>query len=109
MTMLFFVITAIELFFMAYEQFYIVEEKVKKLFLFKLIEIIMFYGVISSKGFASPILILLGLLITKLINYAILATNAYANWKLKPTLKVNLNIIYASILLSLLFKFFISR
>lgn len=107
MTLLFFVITGIELFFMAYEQFYTVEEKVEKLFLFKIIEILLFYSVITSKMLSNPILILIGLLIIKIISYTILALNAYSQWKLKPVFTVKLNIIIITILVSLIFKIFI--
>lgn len=105
MALLFFIITSMELFFMAYEQFYVVEEKVKKLFLFKLFEMLMFYIVISSKILINPILLLLGLLIIKIISFILLAINAYSNWKLKPIFKVNLFLVITSILISILFKF----
>lgn len=107
MALLFFVITAIEFFFMAYEQFYTVEEKVGKLFILKLMEMIMFYAVISSKIFYDPILILIGLLVVKLISFSILAINAYSIWKLKPYLNINKVIILTSILLSMVFYFFL--
>lgn len=103
MALLFFIITAMEFFFMAYEQFYTVEEKVGKLFIFKLIEITMFYTVISAKMFSDPVYILVGLLIVKLISFTMLAINAYANWKLKPCLKINWTILFISILVSTMF------
>lgn len=105
MASLFFVITVTEFFFMAYEQFYTVEEKVGKLLIFKLMEIVMFYTVISAKIFSDPILILIGLVIVKLISFTILAINAYSNWKLKPCLKINGQILFTFILISTIFFF----
>lgn len=104
MTLLFFLITSMELFFMAYEQFYVVEEKVEKLFLFKVLEILMFHIVISSQVLTNPILILSGLLIIKILSFIILSINAYTNWKLKPIFKVNLKLITITLILSLLFR-----
>jgi hypothetical protein len=106
MTLLFFIITSMELFFMAYEQFYVVEEKVEKLFLFKLFEMLMFYIVISSKILTNPILVLLSLLIIKILSFIILAVNAYTNWKLKPIFKVNTYLTGISFFISIAFKLF---
>ncbi|MBD3273111.1 hypothetical protein GF385_02055 [Candidatus Dependentiae bacterium] len=107
MALLFFIITGTEFFFMAYEQFYIVEESVAKLFIFKLMELILFYSVINSKFLTNPILILLGLVIVKLISFSILAINAYSKWKLKPYFKINKAVIFLSILISIIFSLLI--
>lgn len=103
---LFFLMTSLEYFFMAYEQFYIVEEQTGKLLLLKLFEFGMFYIVITSKLTGSPIAVILNLIIVKLISFATTSINSYYLWKLKPIFKVKLNIIIFSFLFSLIIKFF---
>ncbi len=107
LTGLFFLITCLEYFFTAYEQFFIIEEKTEKLLLLKLFEFLMFYIVINFNG-ASILIILLGLLITKLISFAATSLTAFYIWQLKPSLKIDVKSLISYIFLSILIRFLIT-
>ena len=104
LTGLFFLITCLEYFFTAYEQFFVIEEKTEKLLLLKLFEFLMFYIVINFNG-SSILAILSGLLITKLISFTATSLTAFYIWQLKPSFKISLKIIIFCILLSFLIRF----
>ncbi|MBU4269865.1 hypothetical protein L6269_00250 [Candidatus Dependentiae bacterium] len=106
LTGLFFLITCLEYFFTAYEQFFVIEEKTEKLLLLKLFEFLMFYIVINFNG-ASILTILLGLLITKLISFAATSLTAFYIWQLKPSFKISLKSMLFYFFLSLLIRFLI--
>jgi hypothetical protein len=106
LTGLFFLITCLEYFFTAYEQFFVIEEKTEKLLLLKLFEFLMFYIVINFNG-SSILTILSGLLITKLISFMATSVSAFYLWRLKPSFKISLKIILFCIFLSVLISFLV--
>lgn len=82
--------------FLAYEQFYIVEERTAKLFLFKALEIVMFLCAIHLSSHFSLFITLLNLIIVRIISFVIIATHAYATWKIKPGFRINFKFIITS-------------
>ena len=104
MFLLFLLISLTELFFILYEQFYIIEEAVSKLFFFKLLELAMLYGVIKSPLAISPILILLGLIVVRFVSFLIIASNAFYTWKIKPFFKTTYTLFITSIIISITFS-----
>ena len=101
----FLLITFMEYFFLVYEQFYIVEERANKLFIFKFLEFTLFYSLIISKIFSSPIITLLGIVVIRFLSFAIIATNAYSLWKVKPNFRINYRYLFGCVTFSLLFYF----
>ena len=104
MSLLFLLIALMEYFFITYDQFYIVEEQSPKLFLFKLLELSLYYTFIISANFSSPITTLIGILILRFLSFIIIAGNAYFTWKIKP----NFSIPYKYLIVSVLISFFFS-
>lgn len=96
---LFFMITTTEFYLILYEQFYIIEEASKNIFLFKVIEMILFYMVIKYLS-GSIVSTLLGVVIIRLVSFCIIAVNAFFTWRIKPNLKINPKLITASIILA---------
>ncbi len=83
MGLLFILLTLADYFFIIYDQFYIIEEQSGKLFLFKVLEFLLFYTLIISNNITSPFMAILGILIIKATSFTIIATNAYSRWKIK--------------------------
>jgi len=106
LALVFLLITFMEYFFMSYEQFYIVEENSGRLFIFKLLEFSLFYTFIISKNFTTPIFTLLGIVLVRLLSFTIIATNAYALWKIRPSFKIKIKTLIIYFILSILFSFF---
>jgi len=101
LSLLYLIITFTEFFFLLYEQFYIIEEATGKLFLFKLFEFAVFYGVIATAT-SSVVTTLLSVIIIRLISFSIIAINAYYLWKITPTFKTNIRYFIISVIISLL-------
>lgn len=104
--LLFLVISFSEFFFILYEQFYIIEEAANKLFFFKLLELSIFYGLITSEIISSPATTLVGLICIRLVSFTIIATNAFYYWHIRPSFKSNISYITAWVALSLIVSFF---
>ncbi|KKP24730.1 MAG: hypothetical protein SZ59_C0001G0048 [candidate division TM6 bacterium GW2011_GWF2_28_16] len=100
---LFFLISSFEYFFSIYEQFFIIEENAGKLLFIKLFEFLMFFIAIKITNYNNAISILLSLIIVKLISFFLLSTSAFYIWKLKPNFKISKNLLFISILISILF------
>ncbi len=103
--LLFLIISLSEFFFVLYEQFYIIEEASGKLFLFKIFEIATFYGLITMGHNESQINALLIIILIRFISFAIIAVNAYQNWKIALNLKSNYRFLFYCFAISLLFLF----
>lgn len=88
--LLFLIISFSEFFFILYEQFYIIEEAANKLFFFKLLELTIFYSLITSEVITSPVTTLIGLIAIRLVSFTIIASNAYYYWKIRPRFKPNI-------------------
>ena len=88
MALLFLFISFMEYFFVIYDQFYIVEEQSFKLFLFKILELTLYYIFIIANTFSSPFLTLLAIVAVRLLSFAIISTNAYFLWKIKPNFSI---------------------
>jgi len=98
-------ITLIHQLFVVYEQFYIIEEFANKLFIIKSIEFILFYLLIISNKHITPLMALVNIGLIQILCFTILATHAYACWKIKPYFKVKLSFVSTTLALSLLFFF----
>jgi len=101
LSLLYLIITFTEFFFLLYEQFYIIEEATGKLFLFKLFEFAVFYGVIATAT-SSIVTTLLSVIIIRLVSFSIIAINAFYLWKITPTFKTNIRYFIASVIFALL-------
>lgn len=101
-------ITIVHQLFVVYEQFYIIEEFVGKLFIIKSIEFILFYLLIIANTQITPLAALINIGLIQLLCFSILAIHAYARWKIKPYFKVTPSFIVVTTLISLAF-FFTSR
>jgi hypothetical protein len=104
--LLFLIISFSEFFFILYEQFYIIEEAANKLFFFKLLELSIFYGLITSEVISSPVTTLIGLICIRFVSFTIIAINAYYYWHIRPNLKSNLSYLAGCAALSLIVYFF---
>ncbi|MCF7800181.1 hypothetical protein K9L05_02095 [Candidatus Babeliales bacterium] len=100
---IFSIIALLEYFFIIYEQFYIVEEKTARLFLFKIFEFALFYIFILLKNFANPILALISIFIVKVLSLLLISINAYILWKIKPDFRINSIYLFICTIISLLF------
>jgi len=103
MALLFLFISFMEYFFVIYDQFYIIEEQSFKLFLFKLLELTLYYIFIITHTFSSPFLTLLAIVVVRLISFAIISTNAYFLWKIKPNFSIPYKYLIAYTIFSLIF------
>ncbi len=85
-SILYLMITVTEFFFLLYEQFYIIEEATQRLFLFKLFELILFYGIIYLKisNLTTLTTTLITIIIVRVVNIFIIGTDAYLRWNLFP-------------------------
>lgn len=99
-TFIFIGITLIHQLFVLYEQFYIIEEFAHKLFFIKSIEFILFYFLIIANGYLTPITTLINIGLIQILSFGILATHAYATWRIKPYFRIRWSFIVYSFLVS---------
>lgn len=104
--LLFLIISFSEFFFILYEQFYVIEEAANKLFFFKLLELSIFYGLITSEVISSPATTLVGLICIRLVSFTIIAINAFYYWRIKPSFKANISYLAGWTAVSLIVAFF---
>ncbi len=109
LALLYLLISFSEFFFILYEQFYIIEESAQKLCFFKLLEFVIFYGLITSSTITSPIATLIGLIIIRIISFFIIATNAFYLWKVKLNFKTNYWYLLIWIIISLVIALIINH
>lgn len=107
LALLFLIISFTEFFFVLYEQFYIIEEAAGKLFVFKLLELAIFYGLITAGTNESQISTLLSIIVIRFVSFAIIAVNAYYNWRITPNFKANYKFLATSFLVSLIIAYFL--
>jgi len=82
-TLVFISIVFFEFFFLLYEQFYIIEELAPKFFIFKAIELVLFYGLTLSTSVSSPLSLLIGVIGIKIFSFIIVSSDAYFTWKIR--------------------------
>lgn len=107
LALLFLIISFTEFFFVLYEQFYIIEDAAGKLFLFKLLELAIFYGLIAAGTSESQTSTLLMIILIRFVSFSIIAINAYQNWKITPNFKANKYLIIGSLLFSLIISYLV--
>ncbi|MFC1894911.1 hypothetical protein ACFLYH_03105 [Candidatus Dependentiae bacterium] len=105
MSLLFLLIALMEYFFTAYNQFYIIEEQSQRLFLFKILELVMYYIFIVSTNFTTPMTTLLGIIVLRILSLIIVAGNAYFIWRIKPSFYISYKLLITSTLVSIIFYF----
>lgn len=88
MLLLYLIIIFTEFFFILYEQFYIIEEASKTLFLFKMLEFFVFYGSVLSKSNQSTITSLIAVIGIRLASFACIAIHAFYRWNIRPELSL---------------------
>lgn len=108
-SIMYLLITFSELFFILYEQFYILEEAASSLFIFKFIEIIFFYVFVVKQETQSPTATLLTILTIRCISFLIVSLNAYHRWSIQPSFKITFKYLSRSIGISLLVSFLLSQ
>lgn len=107
-SVIYFVITFSELFFILYEQFYILEEASAKLFMFKGIEIILFYGLIACNASLSPLLLLIGIILLRLFTFLGVALNGFYQWGIFPAAHIPLRYIFGCVFLAVVTSIILS-
>ena len=95
-----------DLFFVLYESFYILEEKVAPICLIKLVEFCIFYGIIMSKQQISPLLIVSMLLIIRCLSFLSIGFYAFYRWQLVPSINIRFKSLGVCTSLALLITFF---
>ncbi|MCB9493590.1 MAG: hypothetical protein H6679_04925 [Epsilonproteobacteria bacterium] len=108
LSLIFLLITFTEFFFMIYEQFYIVEQESSKFLLIKLIELGLLYFAFEANPYATPFSILTFLIVIRCIVFAIIASHAFFQWRLKPRFVTNTSYMLVTLACSLLCLFIIS-
>ncbi|MBX9831329.1 hypothetical protein K2X40_05200 [Candidatus Babeliales bacterium] len=106
-SIMYLLITFSELFFILYEQFYILEEAASSLFSFKLLEIIFFYTFVVANDTSSPVVILLSIVSIRALSFLMVSLNAFYRWGIKPNFKLTLRFLSSSVGISLLASLFI--
>jgi len=101
-------IAILEFFFLLYEQFYIAEEKTHKILPFKLLEIAIFFAIITLNTHSPIQAILLQLAFSRIICLVILAMYAYHDWQIKPHLIPSQRVLIGSTALALFFFLILS-
>ncbi len=107
LALLFLIISFTEFFFILYEQFYIIEEAADKLLAFKIFEVAIFYGLVTMSPSSSQVATLISIIFIRIVSFAVIAVNAYQNWKIAPNLRNNHRLITLSIIASLIFSYFL--
>jgi len=77
-----------EHFFLAYEEFYLVEEQTGRLLTIKLFESALFIMLIFF-GYQSPLFLLMAAVCTRVLTFIVLALHAYAKWRITPSFTVS--------------------
>lgn len=103
-SILYLIITITEFFFLLYEQFYIIEEAVSRLFFFKAFELTLFYGIIYLRmsNLTSLFTTLITIIIIRVINIAVIGTDAYYTWRLLPAINLRTSYVASMVTLSLI-------
>lgn len=103
---LFLIITLSESFFIAYEKFYINEERADYLFLFNLIVIGFLILLISNAQHFSQLTLMIAFIAIRLIAFISLSILSFQQWQIKPTFKIQPVYLISFLLLSTLFRIF---
>lgn len=83
---LFLMLSIMEGFFILYECFYIIEHAASQLFIIKITELAVFYGLIQLAQATGPATILCGIISIRLTTLAIVTGLAYRQWKIAPAM-----------------------
>ncbi len=105
--LLFLIISFTEFFFILYEQFYIIEEAAEKLLVFKLFEVAIFYGLVTMSPSDSQVATLISIIFIRILSFAVIAINAYYNWKIMPNFMTNYRLALISVVVSLVASYFL--
>jgi hypothetical protein len=105
-SLIYFFITFTEFFFILYEQFYILQEASRKLFMLKAFEFLMFYSMVSTLHGTSPIPILFGVIVIRIISLMIVGINGYYEWKIALDFRIRWPVLLICVLFAAL-SFFI--
>lgn len=109
LAVLFLFISLSEYFFLIYEQFYIIQEHSGKLFLLKLFEFTLFYGIILSNSLYSPFATLLIIMLIKIVSFSLISITAYSIWKIKPNFSINKTYLISYFVISILFFYYLNK
>lgn len=103
--LLFCLILSMEFFFMLYEQFYVMEEAARSLFMIKIFEFILLYLVIGAFPGTQQSLLhtFSGIVLVRLISFVLVGINAYYKWGIRPRLVTNAQLIIIYLVFSLAF------
>lgn len=107
-TAMYLLITFSELFFLLYEQFYILEESAGKLFIFKCAEVALFYGLIAFDNSLSPLTMLLSIVILRSITFIAVALNGFYQWGIVPSIRIPISYFASYIGLAILTSLILS-
>ncbi len=97
LALLFLFISFTEFFFILYEQFYVIEEASRRLFFFKILELVTLYGLVTSDYITTPVATLGGLVVIRLFGLLIIALDAWQHWRITVDLRSNRYLILASL------------
>ena len=106
--LLFLFISLLESCFVAYEQFFIIEEATGRLFALKIIDFIFFYFFVLSQKVLYPTQALLSIILIRLCSITLVAFCAYLKWRIKPNVNIGKQFIFFWIAISLIIFFIIS-
>lgn len=101
--MLYLFIIFTEFFFILYEQFYIIEEASRKLFVLKLLEFLIFYFMVLSNDNQSTVMALVTIILIRLTSFIIITTHAFYNWKIMPRFTTTRGYLLGWVILSVIF------
>lgn len=103
LSLLYLIIMLLESLFVLYEQFYLLEEMMQRLFFFKLFELTFFYGILylGLVQYFSLVSSLLVIVSIRIINLAVIAIDAYGLWGIHFGLHLRKALVAGSFLFSL--------
>jgi hypothetical protein len=99
------VVSLMDHFFLAYDEFFIIEERPAQLMFFKLFEFVLFYLFIFTSFITSLFIMILAVMLIRIFSFLILAMHSYYRWKITPYFGTKPRYVIISFLVSLLFLF----
>ena len=102
---LFFIICLSEIFFIAYEKFYITQEKAGRLLVFNVSTMLLMYGAIKSAAGFSKLGLLLIILAIRAGMFVLLSGFSFYSWKIKPQWRMQPRYIAAAFSIAIGFFF----
>ncbi len=99
-------ITLIDSFLRIYEQFYVIEETSARLLLLKAPEFLLFYFFVLKNPSTSTITLIITAICIQLFSFGLTIFDAYARWRIIPSIKPKATQVFFWIILSFLFLVF---